>query len=49
MNTIKPGSSFISSSMSVGNQELIVDNALGKEKQVDSICKTCRKEHMAPY
>jgi len=38
---IKVGSSYIDSSMSVKNLGLILDNTLGKKKQVNSICKTC--------
>jgi len=38
---IKVGSSYINSSMSVRNLGLILDNTLGMEKQVNSICKSC--------
>ena len=38
---IKVGSSYINCSVSVTNLELILDNTLGMEKQVNSICKSC--------
>ena len=38
---IKVGSSYINSSISVRNLVLILDNTLGTEKQVNSICKSC--------
>ena len=38
---IKVGSSYINYSMSVRNLGLILDNILGMEKQVNSICKSC--------
>jgi len=38
---INLGSSYINSSMSVRNLGLILDNILGMEKQVNSICKFC--------
>jgi len=38
---IKVGARYINSSMSVRNLGLILDNTLGMEKQVNSICKSC--------
>ena len=38
---IKVGSSYINSSVSVRNLVLILDNTRGKEKQVNSTCKSC--------
>jgi len=41
---IKVGSSYLNSSISIINQGLILENTLGMEKQVNSICKTCYYE-----
>jgi len=38
---IKVGSSYINLSMSVRKQGLKLNNTLGMEKQVNSICKSC--------
>jgi len=38
---IKVGCSYINYSMSVRNLGLILNNTLGMEKQVNSICKSC--------